>query len=1152
MAEDKLIDKINAAKHFILWAELAGLLHDIGKLSNTFYDYRRNWRSRENGWNSDPHDHRFLEESDNLIKQTQFKDLRGCFNRSLSELYPDIRNIFPDATKCSIATFVEKHTDPEDSLTRLLQAADGKDTALDRNNPLFTADQTGGTIYDTDVFGAEYGREFNPQKVDPKKGDDSNTVDDKRRELYTELQNLLPDYLKTYTCEKRHDILEAIKSKFSTVFSDTTRPDNDTSLWEHCYAVASLLKALIIHKIIYGETLDDFSKVRFGILGLGWDSLAFLSQGERIGDIVGRVIILEQLKDDIKYIIEYEYALGDTIYEDDNGVYFLVPRMPEEVSFEKAYLDKKNAYQQLLQEMKSCIDALALEISQGDLQPQFYMVPDTKFMTQVTKCIERLKDKTVSPLIGINDSIQKKLEEPWSGQDSKDVCPVCLRRPVVEEKPERRGICQECNDRRVRFYKEAHSKEVFQEDLIRKLEDKEKKEGTPFISGIVQANEGGQPRRAVLIVAKFDLRQWLNGRMIRSLFVTEARGLEKEVADLGHTRCFRKDEEEARDWLEHSPYGNLIRQGYDYRRLENEVHLIHNFGNIPDEDEQEYANKTVFLYDRRIVYDKGKKENILNRRPESVEEPWNEWLKDTLEEYELKVEDPLSLLPNILCAKTPTPSSILDVWGTTQKFFEELVREREEKILGIPKAIRCRATIPRPTGHPFHVRTAYEGRIVTAREGTLRERAVEIVWLFEKDNTALIVGSDYKEATEENWQEARVIIDGKPFGRADFPSVSIQDLETYEYRPMRIITTSPDLLMVIVPADQALRVTQQIYSEYLKQFGKVMGRLPLSIGNIFFEEHTPMFVILDCARRMLRNFETLGQLPVKIRVSKDHCLKTESSDSEERVIIKLDEIHWPGCPPVERSFEWQLPYQLGNKDIDFYHPYFVVQKESERDCGYSFRKNYFQTVVGDVIHFSEVQPGDILQVYPNYYDFEFLDATTRRYDLNLDIRKRRKSNVGTFFSKPYLLDDLGPQLPEGKSEEKNIGTKVYQRGRTGLGLQTLWDKLKDKKKEGDKALMPGLTDTQLRNIESLWLAKLREWEVDLEKPGSESYKRWAELVETTLRREFPAKFGDLTREPNREDFEFLKEAIFSGLFFDCLELHLRILKERIEEKMEGG
>jgi len=48
----------------ILFIELAGLLHDIGKLSEAFLVYRKTWHKDPKGYDNDPHDHDFLDKED--------------------------------------------------------------------------------------------------------------------------------------------------------------------------------------------------------------------------------------------------------------------------------------------------------------------------------------------------------------------------------------------------------------------------------------------------------------------------------------------------------------------------------------------------------------------------------------------------------------------------------------------------------------------------------------------------------------------------------------------------------------------------------------------------------------------------------------------------------------------------------------------------------------------------------------------------------------------------------------------------------------------------------------------------------------------------------------------------------------------------------
>ena len=65
------------------------------------------------------------------------------------------------------------------------------------------------------------------------------------------------------------------------------------------------------------------------------------------------------------------------------------------------------------------------------------------------------------------------------------------------------------------------------------------------------------------------------------------------------------------------------------------------------------------------------------------------------------------------------------------------------------------------------------------------------------------------------------------------------------------------MLLLLAPADKAIAITQTLYEHYLEEFGKAYGRLPFSIGHIFFASNQPMFSVLDAARRMEENFRHL-------------------------------------------------------------------------------------------------------------------------------------------------------------------------------------------------------------------------------------------------------------------------------------------------------
>ena len=83
-----MINKLVKNRSSILFIELAGLLHDIGKLSSAFLDYRRTWQSDPHGYDKDPHDHCYLtrqEPYQDLLPDqfaTMLSDLGGAISRN--------------------------------------------------------------------------------------------------------------------------------------------------------------------------------------------------------------------------------------------------------------------------------------------------------------------------------------------------------------------------------------------------------------------------------------------------------------------------------------------------------------------------------------------------------------------------------------------------------------------------------------------------------------------------------------------------------------------------------------------------------------------------------------------------------------------------------------------------------------------------------------------------------------------------------------------------------------------------------------------------------------------------------------------------------------------------------------------------------------
>jgi hypothetical protein len=1016
----------------ILFIELAGLLHDIGKLSQKFLDYRRKWQDDPEGWDKDPHEHNYLDEHEvfkNLIPPQFEKKIKSLGGENFGE--PNF----------SIKKAVHSHTDPKGDIGRMLKAADSVDSAIDRNNPLWCTEQK-DRVFMANVFGYEMGRVVTPESQEAA-----------RENLYLSLQSKLPGYLKDFEYEQREEVLASIKQAFQEGLSDTNRPQNDTTLWDHSYAVASILKVIAVHNLFAEKKILKFEDVVFGILGIGWDGLRFISYGQKIGDIVGRKAVLEKIKQSLKKLIEYEYPVGNEIYSDDDGIYFIVPP------------DFKKNLSEIWGNVESEIFKIAADASKGELQPCVKLEQKTFTLTSIVKVIREIKEESFyrfdSSRSELNQFLEKAGLKLKEGEESsrKLVCPICRLRLFEPDKPD---ICDECLERR----KEASKARV----QGRKKAFPERAEETVFLDEIIDKN-----RRAALIVARFNLEEWLSGRMVRTLFVKEAKDLEREVENLDSVKSFEKKSREIKRFLKkkESIYGK-----FSYDRIREDIDSV-----MEPTNDFERARRVACLYGRKIplLKDKG-----------DLEEEVERWKKF---EKEAKNETPGTDIYNLLVAKTPTPSTLLDAWLTTLDF-SGVIPVKLREIFSEKRRLELVLRFPNADLREY---VEWKGTL----EARVSEKPVELLFKGIKEGKLIVeVVGETLDSLEE-WKGQEVRITDRTVPRLRNRHFIVEDCRKGEaFLPFRTITVTPNIFMTIVPADRAIEVTTMIYQDYVEKFGKVMGRLPFSVGNIFFGRNVPMFVVLDAAKRMVFNFEELsksenGKPPLTLEVG------------SARPSTKCDFTIKCQIGGFAKTIKWRLPYGLGNCDVDYHHPYFIIESGSKNDSPEK-RSTFFKTPAGDVVHFSEIKKGDRIAVFPNYYDFEFLDSNARRYDLVLDSDKRRRSSAAEFKSKPFLLDEL---------EQK---------------VNHLWKDLIQGKQ------LEGITDAKLRNLQSLWLSKYQEWRVDLSNKGSDKFKMWEKLFSDSISKEFP--------ELGEEQRNFLKEVLEDGLLFDTLEIYLSVLKERVEER----
>jgi len=1015
---EKKLENLIALRPFILWMEMAGLLHDIGKLSRQFIEYRTKWQEAIDGWNwyNDPHQ-TFLERERPHIKQCH-PELDRALNLTLGELLSnwglwdiwneEIEKRLPLAKNYNLYDMVREHESPHSPISNLLKASDGKDSAIDRNNPLLTGEQKDiNNMFFSTVFGHE-------EKLDIDK------AEEERKNLFKFLNAKLPDYLTgkdRFKWEDREEILDKLKEYLRKGLADTCRPVNDILLWEHGYATATILKVLIAHLILTGQCLDEFKKVRFSILGIGWDGMAYYSQGEKMADISAKKGSIEDVKTAIARIVEYEIPVGNMIYHDDDGIYFL---LPPRVSWHE------DAYDTVIKRIKARIQKEAAEITDDEIQPIFEIEEDTRFITAIVKVIERIRKKAFFPYRADDEPLSLKWKEGWQGKELP-ICPICRKRPADIGKGK---ICAPCLKRRQKAQ-----------------EIKTGEEETLFIDDIADKNE-----RICLILCNFELREWLNGNMIRTLMVKEPYSLAEEIKKLGEIKGFKEHEIEAEKDKKKQiiNYRNIDLKNYpQHQYWSDDIKLCEKYPNISG-SEKEYAEAVFPLYDRRGGKIKYK--------------AWEEWLNEAKEEHKDSIL-PLNMA-SILLTKTPTPSRIFRVWNETEQFFTEHTIKEIKATIGKKKRIRLDLSKEPKEALPTEYVIYDDVEVLGTGE--------RISLIREEGDQVFVIGKEYLAELCKQWQDKTLRIPLTKFDKEEgIKEARIMGVACCgEFYPFRTITKSPNLFMALVPAENALDISQCIHEKYIERMGKVTGRLPFAIANIFFFRKMPMFAVLDAARRMRENSRDVSRQPRGFLVRDDKLAL--SGDGDE---IKIQ--------PFTR---------LGNSERDYYYPYLIV-----KDKKYLENKFYLDSPVGTVVHMDDIH-GMGIKSHVNLYDFEFMDSSTRRLFVSrLSGNKRYHTLLKDAGLRPYLLEQLDQVLMK------------------------IWRDLKEAK----------ITDTQIKGLEALLGQKFLEWQMWSGDDGKREI--WEDFVQSTM------KLHGLG------DFIW---AAKDGILFDCLELYMKIMKEKLAEEGE--
>ncbi|HID65326.1 MAG TPA: CRISPR-associated protein Csx11 [Anaerolineae bacterium] len=990
---ESLLEKAKALRELVLRAELAGWLHDLGKLSAGFLLSKtdpayatlgmeeRSKTSHHGKW----------------VHGDVFEYDQPCIPNSLADFLTKALPL-PEGLltekRPSIVDLVANHHKNWGKLgvvEKLLKQADRLDSGEDEYNAIGPQREP---VQVATVFGQE----------SPVAEGELSRLDEIRQNLYGELASLLKKFPST-----RKKVWACLQEALRQGLGKTQRAANDIRLDQHIWGVATRFKAFLLRDLLDPPTGEQkYPRCTFRLLTVHWDAWEAIIPYARLSDVVGRIVMLGRLKEKVRCLIEEEYAIGNRIYEDDHGVHFLVADLDWGEELERKVRHTVN------------------EATDGDIQPVVKLSDSTDRVTNLVREMDAARHEV--PVVREPLWVQK-----WSTTASGEVCPVCQRRPLEGE----RDLCKWC--------------ELWRAEGIE--ERRARSQGTVWIGEI--ADESG---RVALLLGRFDLRRWLDGTLLHTLFINSPQ-------DLAYVLLDPKEPTEritvpVKTWKD--LYDNVLKMPQEFLRP------VSSPSEIRDREEEVRnwgRNKEIEgALAHWLVGQHGRLQRIAEAAQGLDDEPW-----------------PAELTKNfllVLARKNPSASRLLRVWQTTEEFLQRqanslksLLQERKRVVL----TLDCEV----PSG-------LYITELPARGE-------VELFVSFEnKTKAQTVVGLTPEETARlsQVLRDRKIHLRSNKRGRTAREDRIVLEVEDEPYLPFQVITTSPTLLLAMVPAGVAMEAAERLQQAYAAEFGKVQGRLPFHVGIIFMNHRYPMFAALDTARRLAEGFDSLGE-------------GLQEAEVEDR---KETPTGHNLCLASDRfgRWTWLFPSQRGDGEVDWYHPYLLVKAgEHLMERGMSLAGPY-----GRWVHVSEVKKEDRVALWPNLFDFVFLDTVSRRLEAHVDLEtgRRRHPLLGTSHSpRPYPLERL--------TEFKRV-----------------WDEICNTK---------GMSETRLQAASTLLARKWRLWNLT---ESDEYWESWKWLVANTVARWF-------------NDDQTILDAIIEGTFFDVVELYRHILKRKVEvsqgEEVEG-
>ena len=445
--------------------------------------------------------------------------------------------------------------------------------------------------------------------------------------------------------------------------------------------------------------------------------------------------------------------------------------------------------------------------------------------------------------------------------------------------------------------------------------------------------------------------------------------------------------------------------------------------------------------------------------------------------------------------KPPSFARVRRVWETTSKFWDEALVEIKGVVNPIAKRLVLKVrtnNLNLPPNNAYEAKfneakftVFYENKNPKGTDGLENFVIIENLDLLAKK---LGIKKDSRkdlvdvliEGLEDKNKDKNIDFFNSNDPSAVLASSRIEgiEIESCNYSPVIEITKDPERFMVLVPADKALEAAKKIKEKYEKEMGKVRNRLPMNLGIVYAGYHTALPAIMDAGRRIMQiNNE-----------EKPWTLMKQPEEFSDYFELTFEE-----------NQVWRIPSKMGACSEDLWYPYFCVVDKDQKETEFKDRLLSFKGPSGNwLVHVSELKKGDIVQITPSYFDFEYLSAASQRFEISYNNENRRRSRDRKH--RPYYLDDLDE-------------------------IERVW-----------VILSTRLSNSQIKKLNTLVEEKRRDWAVSSENED-DTFKSYVENVIDNLR---------WKQSLAKDEKDTLVDFCVSRKLADVLEIHMSILKDKSE------